>query len=244
MQTGKWRKVDRKLYLIAPSILRKRFRDLYVKMLLEAFDNGELKCRGEEWDDHTVLELRKIINEVEHIDWVVWNGAPAKGVSQIYEYLGRYVHRIAMADSRILESENNIITFSYKDYRKEDGDQKPVVETMELSAFGFIRKFLQHILPPSFQKIRYYGLLASAGRKRLKSIQEELEVETPLRRSTAQIIEKLIGVPLDICQNCGAIGTFVTVTILPDPVWIFDNCVGISQHCRPPPSIALNKIMK
>jgi hypothetical protein len=181
LKRGEWRKIDRKLYLIAPSQLRKRFKKLYVKVLLEDFDNDELKCRGEGWDEHTVVELRKIINEVKDIEWVVWNGAPAKGVSQIYEYLGRYVHRIAMADSRILKTENNIITFKYKDYRKEDEHQKPIEKAMDLSEFDFIKKFLQHFLPPSFQKVRYYGLLASAGRKRLHAIQQKLKVSTPSR---------------------------------------------------------------
>ena len=237
LKTGKWKKIDRKLYLIAPSHLRERFRKLFMKMLTEAYDNDELKWNDEDWDEVNVKELNKIFNEVKEIDWVVWNGAPAKGVQQIYEYLGRYVHRIAMADSRILEIYNSKVTFSYKDYRKQDGDEKPVIEKMTLPVFEFILKFLQHILPPSFQKVRYYGILASAGRSTLKSIQEELKVEIPLKRTTAQIIEKLIGAPVDVCQQCGAIGSFVTVAILQNPYWIFDNCKNLSQRYRPPPRL-------
>ena len=84
--------------------------------------------------------------------WVVWNGAPAKGVEQIYEYLGRYVHRIAMADSRILEVKNKEVTFSYKDYTTAQANKKAEVKTMKLGVFDFIGKFLQHLLPPYFQK--------------------------------------------------------------------------------------------
>jgi hypothetical protein len=237
IETGKWRKIDRKLYLIAPSHLRERFKTIFIKKLREAFDNDELKWNGERYDEENVKELNKTFNEVKEITWVVWNGAPAKGVEQIYEYLGRYVHRIAMADSRILEISNNKVTFSYKDYRKEDGQNKPVVKEMTLSVFDFIKKFLQHILPPSFQKVRYYGVLSSAGRPKLKAIQEELKVVIPPKRTTAQIIEKLIGAPVDVCQNCGAIGSFVTVTILANPYWIFDNCKHLSQRYRPPPRL-------
>ena len=235
IKTGKWKKIKRKLYLIAPSHLRKRFKKVFVSMLLAAFDNDELKKDGADWNEDNIDELRDLFNAVQRIDWVVWNGAPANGVEQLYEYLGRYVHRIAMADSRILEIQNNVVTFSYKDYRKEDGQQKPLLLTMQLQVFDFINKFLQHLLPASFQKVRYYGILASAGRKQLRAIQKELKVKVPLRRTTAEIIEKLIGAPLDVCQHCGAMGTFVTVIILPNPNWIFDNCKGLSQRYRPPP---------
>lgn len=237
IKTGKWKKINRKLYLIAPSHLRVRFKKIFIKMLIEAFDNDELKQNGEDWNEDNIDELRKVFNVVQQIDWVVWNGAPAKGVKQLYEYLGRYVHRIAMADSRILEIRNNIITFSYKDYRKEDGQNKPAVKTMSLQVFEFIKRFLQHLLPPSFQKVRYYGIVASAGRKKLRAIQKELKVKVPLKRTSAQIIEKLIGAPLDVCQNCGGIGTFVTITIMPNPVWIFDHCKNLSQRYRPPPRL-------
>ena len=206
-------------------------------MLLESFDNDELMYNGEDWDADNIGELREIFNKVQRIDWVVWNGAPAKGVEQIYEYLGRYVHRIAMADSRILGIQNNRVTFSYKDYRKEDGQNKPIVQTMELPVFDFMKKFLQHLLPPYFQKVRYYGVLASAGRGTLRSIQKGLKVKVPMRRTTEQIIEKLIGAPIDVCQNCGAIGSFVTVAIYPNRVWIFDNCKNLSKRYRPPPKL-------
>ena len=237
IKTGKWKKIDRKLYLIAPSRLRVRFRKLFVRMLLESFDNDELKWECEGWNEDSIKELRPIFETIKKIDWVVWNGSPAKGVEQIYAYLGRYVHRVAMADSRILEVKNSKVTFSYKDYRKEDGQQKPEVKTRSLQVFDFMKKFLQHLLPPYFQKVRYYGVLASAGRNKLRAIQKELKVKIPLRRTTVQIIEKLVGAPIDACQNCGAIGRFVTIAIMRNPVWIFDNCRNLSQRYRPPPRL-------
>ena len=212
-------------------------------MLLEAFDNEELKWDGEDWEEENIKELCKIFKRIKEIDWVVWNGSPAKGVEQIYEYLGRYVHRIAMADSRILEVKNSMVTFSYKDYRKEDGQRKPEVKTRSLQAFDFMKKFLQYLLPPYFQKVRYYGVLASAGREKLKSIQKELKVKTPLRRTTVQIIEKLVGSLIDACQNCGSIGHFVTISIMRNPVWIFDNCRNISQRYRPPPRLGSKQVV-
>jgi hypothetical protein len=223
--------------------LRERFKKIFVKMLLEAFDNDELKSNGEDWDADNIGELRKTFNKVKQIDWVVWNGAPAKGVEQIYEYLGRYVHRIAMADSRIVEVKNKQVTFTYKDYRKEDGQSKAEIKTMPLQVYDFIKKFLQHLLPPGFQKVRYYGILASAGRKKLRAIQKRLKVSVPARRTTAQIIEKLIGSPIDVCRNCGAIGAFVTTTIPANPNWIFDNCKHLSQRYRPPPKLGSKAVV-
>lgn len=231
LKTGKWKKVNRKLYLIKPSHLRDRFKKIFLRRLREAYEYDELKINEEE----DLVELRAIFSIVKEKKWVVWNGAPAKGVKQLYEYLGRYVHRIAMADSRISEVENNKVTFTYKDYRKEDGENKPAINEMSLEVFDFIRKFLQHILPASFQKVRYYGILASAGRKKLKAIQNELDVEKLQKRTTVQIIEKLIGSSVDECKKCGSKGGFVTLGIETNKNWIFDNCKNISQRSRPPP---------
>ena len=237
LKTGKWRKIKRKYYLIKPSHLRHRFKKIYMRMLREAFENGELEYCEEGWEEEGLDNLRAIFNTVNNKEWVVWNGAPANGVEQLYQYLGSYVHRIAMADGRISEINNKEVTFTYKDYRKEDGQNKPEVKEMSLKVFDFIKRFLQHILPPGFQKVRYYGILASAGREKLRAIQAGLKVEVPTRRSTAQIVEKLIGSPIDSCQNCGAIGQFVTIGIASNEYWIFDNCSNISQRCRPPPRL-------
>lgn len=238
LKTGKWKKVKRKLYLIKPSHLRGRFKKIFLRKLREAYENEELHFIEEECEEENeLIKLKAIFADVKEKQWVVWNGAPAKGVEQLYEYLGRYVHRIAMADSRIFAVKNNKVTFTYKDYRKEDGQNKPAIKEMSLQVLEFIRKFLQHILPSNFQKVRYYGILASAGRKKLKAMQEELKVIKPSRRTTAQIIEKLIGSSVDKCKNCGSIGKFVTLGIESNINWIFDNCKNISQRGRPPPML-------
>ena len=236
-KTGKWKKIKRKYYLIKPSHLRYRFKKIFMRMLREAFENDELEYCEQGWEEEGLEGLRAIFSAVGNKGWVVWNGAPAKGVQQIYEYLGRYVHRIAMADGRITKIDNKEVTFTYKEYRKEDGQNKPEVKEKSLKIFDFMRMFLQHILPPGFQKVRYYGILGSAGREKLKSIQEGLQVEIPARRSTAQIVEKLIGSPVDLCRNCGVIGAFVTLPVAANEYWIFDNCENISQRCRPPPRL-------
>ncbi len=114
LKTGQWVEGKLRNYLIKPSELRRRFRKLYLKMLQEAFDEGKLKYDNLE-------DLRNLFRKLQKIEWVVWNGAPAKGVAQLYEYLGRYVHRVAIADSRIEDQQNNTITITYKDYRKQKG---------------------------------------------------------------------------------------------------------------------------
>ena len=243
LKTGEWKEINRKLYLIKPSLLSQRFRKLFMKMLLEAFDEDQLFYGEEDWAEENLKELRTIFNTVNKKTWVVWNGAPAKGVEQIYEYLGRYVHRIAMADSRILEIKNKKVTFSYKDYSTADANTKAEIKTMQLGVFDFIRKFLQHLLPPSFQKIRYYGILSSAGRKKLTIIQDQLNIENPSRRTNLQIIEKLIVASVDVCQNCGSIGEFVTITIAANLTWLFDNSLHLSQRGRPPPRMLGNTLV-
>ncbi len=236
LKTGQW--VEGKLwnYLIHPSDLRDRFKEIYLELLQKSLNEGDLV-----YDDLDVVN--KAISKVKEIDWIVWNQAPAKGVAQLYEYLGRYVHRVAIADSRIEDQQNNTITITYKDYRKQEGDEKPKIETLILGVFEFIRRFLQHLLPSGFQKVRYYGILSSAWRKKLRLLQSQLKVIVPPKRSTEKIIEKLIGAPVNVCQNCGMIDDFVTFLIPTDPDWKFRNIKHLRlprrNVARPPPQLSL-----
>jgi hypothetical protein len=89
----------------------------------------------------------------------VYAKRPFGGPEQVLKYLARYTHRVAISNSRLLKLEEGRVTFRYKDYA-EDGQQK----TLTLDAVEFLRRFVQHILPKGFMKIRHYGLLASRGR--------------------------------------------------------------------------------
>ena len=104
-------------------------------------------------------------------EWVVYAKRPFAGASQVIEYLGRYTHKIAISNNRILNVDKEEVKFSYKDY--SDGGKR---KTMTLSATEFLRRFCLHILPKKFRKIRHYGFLASRNKKKLRELQEKISI--------------------------------------------------------------------
>lgn len=118
---------------------------------------------------------------------------PFGGPEQVINYLGRYTHRIAISNRRILAVQDGKVTFVYKDYR-QSGQQK----TMTLDAGEFIRRFLQHCLPSGFHKIRYYGILSIRNRKtKLADLQQRLDYQPPV--AVASPKPELV----QVCPHCG-----------------------------------------
>jgi len=158
-------------------------------------------------------------------DWVVYCKPPMGNVQQIIQYLGRYSHRVAIDNSRLVDIDDSGVTFSYKDYK--DGDKKKI---MKLSGVEFLRRFAMHILPYRFVKIRYYGILGSRqkdaikplmvrNRKPKKKTQTE-KVETKMERIT-----RLTGFDPCRCPYCKK-GTMHTIETLPKiraPSVLFPN---------------------
>jgi hypothetical protein len=95
-------------------------------------------------------------------NWVVYAKPPFAGPEAVLAYLSRYTHRVAISNSRLLRIDDAGVTFRYKDYRRNEADRQ---QAMTLSAEEFIRRFLLHVLPEGFHRIRHYGLLASSARK-------------------------------------------------------------------------------
>ena len=144
--------------------------------------------------------------------------APFAGPEQVLDYVGRYTHRVAISNNRLLDIDHGKITFRYKDYR-HDGEQK----TMTLDADEFIRRFLLHVLPDGFQRIRYYGFLGNRYREeKLALCRRLLGMPTnppPAEESKdyRERYEELTGCSLRECPFCHQ-GRMVTVAILlPSP---------------------------
>ena len=133
---------------------------------------------------------------------VIYSRPPAKGVSQVLEYVGRYAYRVAISNSRILDydAEMGTVAYDYKDYR-HGGCHK----TMSMSAVEFLHLFSLHILPPAFVRIRHYGLLSPSNRDKLRKVQEQLG-GTPLpkerRKKTYMEVCELQGWEIGICPHC------------------------------------------
>lgn len=165
-QTQRWN-AARSTYLFPVRALSRKFRGAMVSALRRAQRDGELSRITEEKQlDHTLDALMQT-------EWVVYTQADIQRPETIVAYLARYTHKIAIDDHRLLSADEHGVRFRYKDYRDHD---KPKV--MQLDCEEFIRRFLQHVLPDGFMRIRHYGFLANRCRqKRLEAIRKALRVE-------------------------------------------------------------------
>ena len=147
-------------FFLSVRVLSRLFRRLFLEHLVKAFDDGKLQFFSSQQslrDRDTFLGHLAPTREVE---WVVYAKRPFAGPEQVLDYVGRYTHRVAISNNRLLDVTEGKVTFRYKDYR-HDARQK----TMTLQAEEFIRRFLLHVLPEGFQRIRYYGFLGNRYRE-------------------------------------------------------------------------------
>jgi hypothetical protein len=134
-------------------------------------------------------------------EWVVYCKPPFNNASKVVEYLGRYTHRVAISNNRILGLKDGKVTFSWRDYR--DGSKK---KTMTVSSAEFIRRFMLHVLPSGFRKIRHYGILAARNKSARISLCKKLTHTTSSHTSVSTVIDRLrkfLGMDFDLCPCCG-----------------------------------------
>jgi hypothetical protein len=213
----RWVSCRRPDFFLPVRVLSRLFRRLFLERLEKAFDSGKLQF-------FSALEpLRERNAFVQHLDrakdseWVVYAKRPFAGPQQVLDYVGRYTHRVAISNNRLLDIENDQVRFQWKDYRK--GDQ---VTTMTLSADEFIRRFLLHVLPDGLQRIRYYGFLGNRYRhERLEECRRLLGMQPPSphpapppEQDYRDRYEDLTGCSLRQCPQCQR-GRMVRVAILP-----------------------------
>jgi Putative transposase/Transposase zinc-binding domain len=161
-------------YLLPVEVLSALFRRLLLEKLLAAHTASKLHFFGA----HTKLSDAKAfaayLRPLGKSDWVVYCKEPFGGPEEVLRYLARYTHRIAISNRRLIACDDKSVTFSWKDYRVEGPDRYKV---MTLATHEFIRRFLTHVLPAGFHRIRYYGLLASG--KRAENVARARELLTP-----------------------------------------------------------------
>ena len=163
-------------FFLPVRVLSRLFRRLFLERLNQAYQAGELKFFGEHQpltDAGAFLDWTKPLRKIE---WVVYAKRPFAGPQAVLAYLSRYTHRVAIANSRLLQFNEKGVTFKWKDYRSK---QRFRHKSMTLKTDEFIRRFLIHVLPGGFHRIRHYGLLANAGRRdNLKRARELLLEQT------------------------------------------------------------------
>jgi hypothetical protein len=149
-------------FFLHVKVLSRLFRRLFLKQLQAAFSKGKLRFFGELAELREPVGFARYLTPLKEAEWVVYAKAPFGGPRQVLDYLGRYTHRVALSNERLLDVKNDQVTFQWKDYRSKE-KQKSRVMTIESDEF--IRRFLIHVLPRGFQRIRFFGLLSNRNRK-------------------------------------------------------------------------------
>jgi len=148
-------------FFLPVRVLSRRLRTLFLAGLTRAFERGELSFFGALSDLGDPARFATLVSELRHTEWVVYAKPPFGSPLAVLKYLGRYSHRVAIANSRLVSIDDGEVTFRYKDYRDAN---RPRVLTLD--ATEFLRRFLQHVLPRGFKRIRQYGFLANRCRAR------------------------------------------------------------------------------
>jgi len=152
----------RRQYLLPVPVLSAYFRRRFLEELEKLYAAGRLQFFGDLEPLRDPAAFARYLDPLRQAKWVVYAKPPFGGPLQVLEYLGRYTHRVAISNRRLLKLQQGQVSFEWKDYRAKSPDQQSKV--MTLGAEEFIRRFLQHSLPSGLQRIRYYGFLANCHR--------------------------------------------------------------------------------
>ncbi len=207
----------RRKYLFKVQSLALEFKKRYLKKLVKAYLQETLHFQGRAAPFADKKNFDRLIKTVQNKKWITYSKQPFGGPEQVLEYLGRYTHRVAITNNRIISIDDGRITFKYRDRSDENKSKEVTVKAGE-----FIRRFLLHILPSGFMKIRYFGFLANANKK--ISVPLIKKLINPYAKITEKLIEtvqemmlRLTGVDITLCPECKQ-GTMVCIEVLSVPL--------------------------
>jgi hypothetical protein len=194
---GKWRN-SRKKFFLPVKVLSRKFRGKFLALM----KNEKLSFSGKaEYLSHPKA-FADLINSAYRKEWIVYCKPPFKDAGCVVEYLGRYTHRVAISNHRILKFDNGQVSFKWRDY-KDNSKWK----VMSVSVEEFIRRFLLHILPNRFMKIRHYGILGNRNKTKKLTLCKKLTntvLKIKKKASTLELIQRMTGRDIGKCPACGA----------------------------------------
>jgi hypothetical protein len=196
---------SKKDFLMPVKVVSRKFRGKFLSYLKEEYKNNtDLVFTGETEELKRKDVFQCYIDKLYKTEWVVYCKPPFGSAEHVLEYLGRYTHRVAISNNRIIALENDYVVFKWRDYSDNNNEK-----FMTLCADEFIRRFLMHILPPKFVKIRHYGILSNRNRitklkkcKLLLKVSNVNEQSTISKLSIAELILKLTGKDIFACPIC------------------------------------------
>jgi hypothetical protein len=198
-------------YLLALKILSPVFRGKFLNYLEESFDKLCFPGSTQKYKDKKIF--KSLLIDAASKKWVVYAKEPFAGPKQVIDYLGNYTHRIAISNRRIIKVENERVTFKYRD--RADGNKN---KTMILTVQEFMRRFLLHVLPDKFVRIRHFGFLGNRFKKeniaKARSLLNAKKIEKIKDDSWQESLLRLTGHDVTVCSHC-KVGKMVTIKILP-----------------------------
>jgi hypothetical protein len=201
----RWIGCKKNTFFLPVKVLSSRFRRLFLTYMEEAFRKGRLKFYGDMNGPAQPSAFKALYHQTQRIQWVVFVKPPFGDPEQVLKYLARYTHRVAISNRRLLSMEDGRVSFEYKDYA--DSNQ---IKVMTLDAVEFIRRFLLHILPSGFVRIRQFGFLANRTRGKKLALCRTLLKAVPPAKARSRV-EEQHG---KRCPVCG-IGQMVLIGMVP-----------------------------
>ena len=202
---------SRKKFFIPVKVLSRKFRGKLLAFLKEAFQDGLLVFHGNIEPLAGKSNFQRLVDRLYQIEWVVYCKKPFKSPWHVLRYLGRYTHRVAISNQRLVSLQDGRVTFCWRDYK-----DKSKTKLMTLEVSEFIRRFLLHVLPSRFVKIRHYGILSNRNRSTKLRLCQKLtgvKIRELTKLSAVELLLQLTGIDLRICPCCKQ-GKMVTKRIL------------------------------
>jgi hypothetical protein len=192
----------RSTFLFPVRALSRVFRAKYLTGLQRAFDAGQLTFAGGTADLGDRRAFAGFLGRLRAVDWIVYAKRPFAGPEQVLDYLGRYTHRVALSNDRLVDHHDGCVRFRWKDYADHDR-----AKILRLEVDEFLRRFLLHVVPRGFMRIRHFGLLANRSRRGILERCRDLLGHPPSDdgppESTGVLLTRLTGMDLSRCPLCG-----------------------------------------
>jgi len=212
---SRWRSC-RPGFFLPVNVLARLFRRLFLQALAAAYEHDKLTFQGTSVYLAEPRAFQRLLASLRAREWHVYAKPPFGGPAQVLAYLGRYTHRVAISNHRLLALAEGHVTFSWRDYAHGNQQRSLTLPTEE-----FMRRFLLHVLPRGFQRLRQFGLLANRHRREklarcrqlLGSAAEQPDTNIPLPRDYQALFQTVTGQSLLLCPACGA-GTMTLTEFL------------------------------
>jgi hypothetical protein len=190
-------------FLFPIKVMSKIFRGTFVSLLRQAFRNNELKMQGVIVNFADPKRFTDLLDQLMKKDWCVYSKKPFNGAKGAVDYLAKYVYKTAISNNRILSCDDGKVSFNWRDYSDHNR-----IKTMSITAEEFMRRFLTHVLPDGFMRLRSFGFLANSCKtKNIQQILNILNQKAPIvllrkKESAAELMLRLTGVDITLCSKC------------------------------------------